>query len=235
MGAYYTVKSYGATSIVAYRYLLKHRIDKYSKSKLFRLGYTASTKRTQERDLIVNEMELYLQWLFRILNSPDYDKQTREYARKKAEEFKRELEKTKDLKISAKELNDFKEKLEKIREIIRKTDEIYPLSIYLDSILKIYPEIIKLDQKLLENLEEEKYLELVEEGFEKFPEKTIVFQAPIIALYLAFGGYERMNTIQIARLTAIFHHAVRILTTISYEGIIELGDSIRKIPTLARR
>jgi len=65
------------------------------------------------------------------------------------EKIRRVYPMIKTVKISEKEFQDFEDKLRKIEKMIRKTDEIYPLSYYLSQVLEHYPEMIKADYYLL--------------------------------------------------------------------------------------
>jgi len=227
------VREFAVTSLLAYRPLLKERMRDYP-TGIFRLAYMKAAKRSKETEMVLNKIEVYLSTVFEILESPDYKGLLRKYAEKTMEKIRRVYPMIKTVKISEKEFQDFEDKLRKIEKMIRKMDEIYPLSYYLSQVLEHYPEMIKADYYLLKKMKKEKYFSLVEEGFEKFPEKIIIFQAPRIALYLALGGYRRMNLMQLSRLTGIFHTFIRIFSP-GKGGIVELGRGVEKIPVLVKR
>ena len=78
-------------------------------------------------------------------------------------------------------------------------------------------------------------MKIVEEGFERFPEKVIIFQAPLLALYFVFGGHRRMNLLQLSRLTGIFHRFIHTAILLEKKGVISLGKEFRKIPVFSER
>jgi len=227
------IREFAIASVLAYKPLLKKRIGTFP-TKIFRLAYLKSAKRSRETEMILNKIEVHLSQIFEILDSPSYKEMLQEYARKATEKIKERYSIIKTIKISEEEFKDFEDKLKKIAKMIVKTDEIYPLSYYLSQVLEYYPEMVRVDYYLLKKMKKEKYLSLVEEGFEKFPEKIIFFQAPIIALYLAFGGYRRMNLMQLSRLTGIFHTFIH-LSSPAEGGIVELGKEVEKIPAFVKR
>ena len=93
---------------------------------------------------------------------------------------------------------------------------------------------MRIDYELLKEKKEKEYLSFLEMGFKKFPEKAIVFHAPILALYFVLGGYERMNILQLFRLTGIFHKFVHLLLS-PRGGLVKLGKEIEKITVLSKR
>lgn len=227
------IREFAIASVLAYKPLLKERIGTFS-TKIFRLAYIKSAKRSRETEMILNKMEVHLSKIFEILNSPSYKEMLREYAKETMEKIRKRYITMGTIEISKEEFQDFEDKLRKIEKMIIKTDEIYPLSYYLSKVLKQYPEMIRTDYYLLKKMKKEKYLSLVEEGFEKFPEKIIFFQAPIIALYLVFGGYRRLNLMQLSRLTSIFHTFIHLFSP-GEGGMVKLGKEVEKIPALIKR
>ena len=228
------IQQFAISSIIDYKPLIKERMEIYSKKRLFRHTYLQISKRTPERITILNDMDIYLKNILEILKSPNYKKLLLEYAE---EDIKKRKVILKNVKISESELKDFKEKLNKIISLIKRIPDIYPLSVYLSFILKLYPKMIEIDYQLFEKLKRKDYLSLVEDSFERFPEKIILFHAPLIALYIAFGGYERMNLLQLTRLTKIFHMFANLLVPLEEKSfaVIEAGKEIEKIPVLAKR
>ncbi len=227
------IQEFAVASLLAYKPLLKEKMGGYP-TEIFRLAYIKAAKRSKETEMALNKIEVYLSRIFEILNSPDYKEMLREYAEKTMEKIRKTHTSIRTVEVSEKEFQDFEDKLRKIEKMIRRTDEIYPLSYYLSQVLEHYPEMIRTDYYLLKKMKKEKYLSLVEVGFEKFPEKIIIFQAPIIALYLAFGGYRRMNLMQLSRLTGIFHTFIHLFSP-GKGGIVELGREVEKIPVLVKR
>ena len=222
-----------AISIALYRPLIKEKISRYP-GKFFTRAFLRSTKRLPERELLLSKTGIFISEILKILDSPDYEEKLREYARETLEKIKNRYENVRTLKVSARELKDFEEKLEKIRNEIRNIDEIYPLSIYLDLILEKYCEFLKMDFEMLKKLEKKTYLSLVEEGFKRYPEKIFFFNAPLIALYLVFGGYRRINLLQFARLASIFQSIANILS-LGRLGIVKLEKEAEKIPVFVKR
>ncbi len=227
------VQEVAIASILAYRPLLKEKMGEYP-TEIFRLGYMKSARRSKETEMALNKIEVHLSRIFEILNSPDYRGMLREYAEETMEKMRKNYTAIKAVEISEREFRDFEEKLKKIEGMIRRTDDIYPLSYYLASVLEEYPKMIRMDYELLRKMKKEKYLSLAEEGFEKFPEKIIIFEAPIIALYLAFRGYRRMNLMQLSRLTGIFHTFIHLFSP-GRGGVVELKEYAERIPVMVGR
>jgi len=227
------LQQFAISSIALYRFLIKEKISRYP-GKFFTRAFLKSTKRISERELLLSKTGIFISEILKILDSPDYEVKLKEYAKEILEKIKTNYENAKTLKISARELKDFEEKLEKIRKEIRNIDEIYPLSVYLDLILEKYCEFLKIDYEMLNKLEKKTYLSLVEEGFKRYPEKIFFFNAPLIALYLVFGGYRRINLLQFARLANIFHSIANILSLGKF-GIVKLEKEVEKIPVFVKR
>ncbi len=221
-------------SVFVYEPLIKEKIEKYPYIKSFKLAYIMSSKRSPERERVINKIEMFMEKIFEILNSSSYQNCLIEYSQEMIIKLRKMYDQIKNLKISEKRIEEFEEKLKKIEKNVKCLDEIYPLSFYLSTTLKFYPKMVKIDYEFFKKAEKEKYLALMEKEFEKFPEKIIIFHAPIIALYFVLGGYKRMNLLQLSRLTGIFHKFIHILSP-EKRGLIKLGKDFRKIPIFAKR
>jgi len=221
-------------AILSYRPLLKKRLEKISQEGIFRRLYYCHSKRSFETMLILNLIELRISRLLKILASTNYLDLMIEENRKLSEKVKRNYYKLKKLKIEEKEFREFKEKLEKINDVLKRMKELQPLSEYLSFVLDLYPELIKLDHKMIKELKKEEYLNLLEKSL-VFPEKLMLFEAPIIALYLVFGGYKRLTLMQLARLTSSYHKIYHLLNPFT-AGIAKLGKrDVIKLAMLAER
>ena len=228
------IQSFAYTSLLAYDHL-RSKVEKFPDVKSFRLAYISSSRRFPERERMISEIEKLLERIFEVLNSSFYPESLAEYSVEMKRKFTKDYPRIKRIRISDKKLQEFENKLKVIEKELRKINELYPLSLYISKVLEIYPEMVRMDYKLMKEMKRKEYLELAKIGFEIFPEKVIIFHAPVIALYFVFDGYRRMNLLQLSRLTGIFHKFIHMAMLPEKKGVVKLGEEFKKLPAFVKR